>query len=226
MNAARLTAILLVVFLSTPALADDAREDVWWQLDGRDRSGYVGAGVEVVFPGASAAGELGDNGNFEVTTGYWVLSMLAAELQVSLGRDAVTGSYGQQVAESTHTGVAAGVRWGLPIRLTPVVAAHVGYRHTLSRSVQFTCGDECPKSALLVDDRPDEQGFADAEAGLQLNLGVFSVLASVEYCRPFSAAETTDVQVRRAPGDSGRAPAATVEAAHEVALNLQAGVRF
>lgn len=224
----KLLTATLAVALSSPALADDpqAREDTWWQAEGRDRSAYLEAGIEVTVDDGNLAGAVGEAGNVELTTGYWLVPFAAAEIQLAVGRAINPGVLPDTRVASTTGGVGAGLRLALPIRVSPILAAHVGYRQVLAERAELTCGAECAtRVPVALDAVPDQQIYGDAEVGVQLNLGTFSMTATFEYSRPFVENQTTEVMTR------GNPQAATADLddparAAEYALNLQAGVRF
>lgn len=217
--------IALTLGAGTAAAEEQAREDTWWQAEGRDRDAYLEAGFEMTLDDGDAEGTMGDAGNVELTTGYWFSSYLAAELQLAIGRAVNPGIFSDTRIASTHGAIGAGLRLAAPIRLSPIVAAHLGYRQILDRRAELTCGDECgQRTAVAFDVNPDEQVFADAEAGLQLNLGTLSLTATVEWTRPLVLGSHTEVMTRAAPGSDGIHAETT--ATTELGFNLQAGVRF
>lgn len=224
--AASLLAIPLA-FVSTAHADEPAVEDQWWQADGRDRTGYFEAGVEVVVDDGNREGDVGEAGNVELTTGFWFAPYAAAEIQLAVGRAVNPGVLSDTRVSSTHGGVGAGLRLALPIRISPVVAAHIGYRQVLDETARLTCGAECGnRTAVAIDHAPDQLVFADTEAGFQLNLGAFSVTAMVEYTLPLTAGQTTEVMGRADPNDPDAPDFSRPEPAAEVGVNLQAGVRF
>lgn len=212
--------------LTSPVIADEAVEDTWWQAEGRDRTAYLEAGVEVTVDDGNVEGAVGEAGNIELTTGFWWVPFAAAEVQVAVGQAVNPGVLRDTRVASTHGAIGAGLRLGMPIRLSPVFAAHVGYRQVLSERAELTCGAACAdRNPIAMDYVPDQQVYGDAEAGLQLNLGSFSMSATIEYCRPFARGETTEAALRAQPGTTNAA-AEDAANASEVGFNLQAGVRF
>jgi hypothetical protein len=227
MNRVRFISMVFALTLASSAAAaeEPAVEDTWWQSEGRDRSAYLEAGFEMTVDDGNTEGSIGDAGHVELTTGYYFSPYLAAELQLAIGRAVNPGVFSETRVESTLGAVGLGFRLGLPIRLSPLVAAHIGYRQVLDRRAELTCGDTCGRRvAMAWDEVPDEQVYADVEAGMQLNLGTFSVSASVELSRPIVIGESVDVMTRRAPG--GKEISSTTTTASEVGFNLHAGVRF
>ncbi len=219
-------AIAIAILPFTSALADDAVEDTWWQAAGRDRTAYLDAGVEVTVDDGNVEGEVGEAGNIELTTGFWWVPFAAAEVQVAVGQAVNPGVLSDTRVSSTHGSIGAGLRLGMPIRLSPVLAAHVGYRQVLSERAVLTCGADCAnRNPVAMDHAPDQQIYGDAEAGLQLNIGSFSMTATVEYCRPLSRTDTTEATMRGNP-DAATADLGDPAAGREVGFNLQAGVRF
>lgn len=224
--AASLAAIALA--LPASALADEpAVEDQWWQADGRDRTGYFEAGVEVVVDDGNEEGAVGEAGNVELTTGFFWNPYAAAEVQLAVGQAVNPGVMRDTRVSSTHGGIGAGLRLALPIRISPVAAAHIGYRQVLDRTAQLTCGADCgQKTAYAIDHAPDQLVYADAEAGFQVNLGAFSMTATVEYMYPFGGGANGDYIARVDPNDPNPPDFSEPERAGEVGVNLQAGVRF
>ncbi len=227
---APLLASLLAMPIALPAdaLADDepAVEDQWWQADGRERTGYFEAGVEVTVDDGNVEGEVGEAGNVELTTGFWWVPFAAAEVQVAVGQAVNPGVLSDTRVASTHGGIGAGIRLGLPIRISPVLAAHVGYRQVLGATATLTCGADCAnRSALAIDHAPDQLFFVDTEAGLQVNIGVFSMSATFEYATPLAEGDTGSAQLRGNP-DANTASPTPAGSDSEMAVNLQAGVRF
>lgn len=227
MNRSRFISTVIALTLGAGAAAaeEQAREDTWWQAEGRDRAAYLEAGFEMTLDDGDAEGSMGDAGNVELTTGYWFSSYLAAELQLALGRAVNPGVFSDTRVANTHGAIGAGLRVAAPIRLSPIVAAHIGYRQILDRRAELTCGEQCgQRTAIALDVTPDEQVFADAEAGLQLNLGTLSLAATLEWSRPLVLGSHMDVMTRAAPGSDGISAETTTTP--ELGFNLQAGVRF
>lgn len=224
-----LPALLALVLAAGVAHADDAtpsaREDTWWQLEGRDRSAFVDLGYEVTVDDGDATGELGDAGDVELTAGYWIATCLAAELQFAVGQAVNPGVFSETRVDNTLGRIGAGLRLGLPVRLSPIAAAHIGYQQKLSSRATRTCADCEQRIAFAMDHTPDAQVYADIEGGLQLNLGAFSVSATVQASSPLSTTQSADVSIRRPEGDAG-ATSRDMRTPTELAVNMQAGVRF
>lgn len=219
---------LATVFGFGHAHADEpAAEDAWWQAETRQRTAYFEAGIEVTVDDGNTAGAMGEAGNVELTTGFWWVPFVAAEVQVAVGRAVNPGVLADTRVASTHGGIGAGLRLGMPIRISPIFAAHIGYRQVLSEKAELTCTTDCAtRVPVAMDYAPDEQVYGDAEAGVQFNVGAFSMSATMEYSRPFSTTDTTEAIVRGNP-DAASSPDLNRESnAGELGFNLQAGVRF
>lgn len=224
-----LPALLVIALAAGVAHADEetraAREDTWWQLEGRDRNAFVDVGFEMTVDDGNTAGAVGEAGDVELTMGYWFAPCLAAELQLAVGQSVNPGVLSDTRVENTNGAIGAGLRLGLPVRLSPIAAAHIGYRQKLSSRASLTCGADCGRRvAVAMDDTPDQQIYADVEAGLQLNLGSFSLSATVQASNPLASGQTADVAGRAAPGSD---PVTRGSAnPTEFGFNMQAGVRF
>lgn len=186
---------------------------------------YVDAGLEVDLAPSTEAVAMGEVGHAELTAGYWIGSWVGAEMQLAVGRVVDQGYFEDTVIANTLASVGAGARLALPLRLSPVAAAHVGIRHVIDSRGWATCGDACARAPrLIVSEQATAHLFADIEAGFQLNLGVFSMSATVEYARMLADDEPVEVLSRTAPGTS--APQGATDEKGLLALNLQCGVRF
>jgi len=229
-NTVLAASVLALTFTGLAGIAhadDPAIEDRWWQAEGRDRTAYLEAGIEVTVDDGNVTGEMGEAGNVELTTGFWWVPYAAAELQVAVGRAVNPGVLSDTKVSSTHGGIGAGLRLGLPIRVSPVVAAHIGYRQVLDESAVLTCGADCAnRSPVAIDHAPDQQVYGDAEAGVQVNVGPFSMTATLEYSRPLSTGTTSEAVVRANPDAASAPNLGPSEPTGEVGFNLQAGVRF
>lgn len=224
-----LPALLVLAIAAGAAHADEAtraaREDTWWQLDGRDRTAFVEVGFEMTVDDGNSAGDMGEAGDVELTMGYWFAPCIAAELQLAVGQSVNPGVLSDTRVENTNGAVGAGLRLGLPVRLSPIAAAHVGYRQKLSSRASLTCGTDCGRRvAVALDDTPDQQIYADVEAGVQLNLGSFSLSATFQASNPLSTGQTADVAGRAAPGSDPVTRGQNTPT--ELGFNMQAGVRF
>lgn len=172
-----------------PEVATAAAEDSWWQVSARLRRSWVGAGMGVQFTSLAEvptgshflAGTVGHG----VQVGHWLKPWMAIEGELFSASGQEGALFGGGTASIQSEGAQVGLRFALPIYITPVAAVHVGYQHV---STAWTLNDK----GLFKQDavQPTATGvtrddalFVHGEVGLSASRGPVSLSLTMQTSR-------------------------------------------
>lgn len=211
---------LLTLTAAWPAHARDAVEDDWWQTAGRDRRFAVSTGTDssIIGTGSHLAGPLW---TLEASTAflYWFHPMLALELSAKAGMATdidLSCDGGSGLVARTH----AGLRFELPIHITPVAGIALGWNHYSGSWHTADCGgwfsDSGPTNQKSGSIRVDGLSV-EAKLGVAFRWHALSVSITHDvFVSPLQVIRVTGEPSTRL-GDS---------AARGIGTNVQIGWRF